>query len=211
MPSLPLPQVAGFDPSLPGWFYLSANRGPGRVGIVMAAERVTCSAGARFVLYTDTSRFYPTIYTHSIPWALHGKNTAKAQMHDSALLGNILDQRVQATTGGQTLGIPIGPNSSLVVSELVACAMDKQLTDRVPDMYGLRHVDDYHLYFQRKGDAERALDALHSVVHDFELELNPNKTSIAELPEPIEPTWVSELKLYRFRPSVRSQRNDLFP
>jgi hypothetical protein len=33
---------------------------------------------ARHVIQTDISRFYHSIYTHSIPWALHGKAKAKA-------------------------------------------------------------------------------------------------------------------------------------
>ena len=34
-------------------------------------HRATCSVDSRFVLKTDLSRYYSTIYTHSIPWALH--------------------------------------------------------------------------------------------------------------------------------------------
>jgi hypothetical protein len=41
-------------------------------------ERFQRSADARFVLRTDFSRYYHTIYTHSLPWAMHGKDAAKA-------------------------------------------------------------------------------------------------------------------------------------
>ena len=175
----------------------------------LAGERAICSTGARFVLHADISRFYPTVYTHSIPWALHGKTDAKKKQKDMSLLGNIIDRGVRRTMAGQTLGIPIGPDSSLVIAEVVGCAMDRAMTEQMPKLRGIRHVDDYHLYFERTGEAERALETLHSIVHDFELELNPNKISIVELPEPIDPVWVSELKLYHFRPNVRSQQNDL--
>ena len=30
-------------------------------------------AGKKVLVYTDISRFYPSIYTHSIPWILDGK------------------------------------------------------------------------------------------------------------------------------------------
>src|SRR5262249_38716049 len=42
---------------------------------VFRAQR---SVGARYLLKTDISRYYPSIYTHSVPWALHNKTTARA-------------------------------------------------------------------------------------------------------------------------------------
>ena len=46
--------------------------------------------GRRYVLQTDISRFYSSIYTHSLPWAVHTKAVAKAN-HKLTLLGNRLD------------------------------------------------------------------------------------------------------------------------
>ena len=40
-------------------------------------ERLTRLSGCRFVAKTDISRFYQSIYTHSFPWAFHGKEAAK--------------------------------------------------------------------------------------------------------------------------------------
>ena len=33
--------------------------------------------GANYIVHTDISTCFPSIYTHSIPWALHGVNKAK--------------------------------------------------------------------------------------------------------------------------------------
>ncbi len=49
-----------------------------------------------FALKTDISRYYPTLYTHSIAWALHGKNNAKKKRKPSELLGNELDRAVSS-------------------------------------------------------------------------------------------------------------------
>jgi hypothetical protein len=46
-------------------------------------------ANSRYVLRTDISKFYHSIYTHSIPWAIHGKAYAKANRR-VANLGNTL-------------------------------------------------------------------------------------------------------------------------
>lgn len=41
--------------------------------------RIIQSVGNRFLLKIDISRFYKSIYTHSIPWALHTKAVSKGK------------------------------------------------------------------------------------------------------------------------------------
>ena len=43
----------------------------------LSTERILRSVGCRFHLYADFARYYGSIYTHSIAWALHGKDAAK--------------------------------------------------------------------------------------------------------------------------------------
>jgi hypothetical protein len=47
----------------------------------------------KFCLIADVSRFFPSIYTHTIPWAINGKEAAKMDFkHNSATItGNRLD------------------------------------------------------------------------------------------------------------------------
>jgi hypothetical protein len=81
--------------------------------------------GQRFVLYTDVGQFYSSLYTHSIPWALHTKEHAKANINKTD--GDKIDAALRAASGGQTVGIPIGPDSSFVVAEVVLTAVDAAL------------------------------------------------------------------------------------
>jgi hypothetical protein len=166
------------------------------------------STSARYVLRTDISRFYPTIYTHSIPWALHTKEVAKINRKDS-LYGNLLDKRVRNSMDGQTLGIPVGPDTSLIIAEIIATSIDVKLKSKLGDIKGFRYMDDYYLYFSTKTEAEYALSALHSIMKDYELELNPNKTIIEELPLSLEQGWVSELRNYNIRETIKGQHTDL--
>lgn len=166
------------------------------------------STSARYVLRTDISRFYPTIYTHSIPWALHTKEVAKINRRDS-LYGNLLDKRVRNSMDGQTLGIPVGPDTSLIIAEIIATSIDVKLKSKLGDIKGFRYMDDYYLYFSSKPEAEYALSALHSIMKEYELELNPNKTYIEELPVILEQGWVSEIRNYNIRDTVRGQHTDL--
>ncbi|AVH65505.1 RNA-directed DNA polymerase [Nostoc sp. 'Peltigera membranacea cyanobiont' N6] len=163
--------------------------------INLPAERAISSASHRYRLYTDISRFYSTIYTHSIPWALHEKQIAKANRRDKSLIGNQIDEFVRNTQDQQTLGIPIGPDSSFVIAEIISSSVDKILTERLKSVpQGFRYVDDYYLYFNSYSEAERALSEINRILQEFELEINSSKASIVELPEPIELSWVSEIR-----------------
>jgi hypothetical protein len=84
------------------------------------------SAGYKYALRTDISRFFPTIYTHSIPWACHGKDFAKKNRSNS-YFGNALDTNVRNTQDQQTLGIPVGPDSSYIISEIIGSVLDKEI------------------------------------------------------------------------------------
>ncbi|QPF31263.1 hypothetical protein H0S56_09310 [Acinetobacter lwoffii] len=44
-----------------------------------------------YVLHTDINNCYGSIYTHSIAWAIHGKDEAKKLKNDKNLLGNLID------------------------------------------------------------------------------------------------------------------------
>jgi len=154
-----------------------------------------------YILRTDISRYYHTLYTHSISWALHGKNDAKKGRKDPLFYGNDLDMWVRSTRDGQTLGIPIGPDSSIIISEIVATSIDLDLKKQMKkDLHGIRIIDDYLLFFKEKQDCEAALSKLHGIFKNFELEMNPSKIKILELPYTLEPQWKSEIRQFQFRP-----------
>ncbi|HHK5547653.1 TPA: RNA-directed DNA polymerase [Bacillus thuringiensis] len=156
------------------------------------------SIGKGYVLKTDISRYYSTIYTHSIPWAIHGKTIAKSNRGRS-LYGNNLDTAVRNTQDQQTNGIPIGPDTSLVLSEIIGTAIDVELQNSIPNIRGTRYIDDYEMYFDNESEAREAYSKLERIVKGFQLDLNPTKFALLSIPDSIEPEWVSEMKLYRLR------------
>ena len=162
-------------------------------------QRIIKSTASRYLLKTDVSRYYPTIYTHSISWALHGKSEAKSNIKDKNLLGNVLDLCVRNTKEQQTLGIPIGPDTSLVISEIMGTAIDLRLQESIGKLKGFRYVDDIYMYFSSLGEAEEALHHITNIFAEFELELNSQKTKIIELHNEVEPEWISELRLHTVR------------
>jgi hypothetical protein len=160
-------------------------------------------------LTADISRFYPSIYTHSIPWALNTKAVSKADI-SPALLGIVLDMLVRNSQDGQTVGIPIGPDTSLLIAEIVMSAVDQRLAPRI-DGSGYRYIDDFELSFANRTRADGALGPLQEALGHYELALNPTKTQIDPLPAVSEEQWISQLRDFRIRDKEKavSQKLDL--
>lgn len=160
---------------------------------VLPIRRAAGRAIARYVVTTDITRFYHSIYTHSIPWALHTKAVAKKRKNDDRLLGNRLDKYIRAGQDFQTVGVPIGPDTSLIIAETVLCSIDSGLAPALV-RNGFRYIDDYELGFYTLSQAEDALCVLEEKLGQYELALNPKKTKIVELPDLLDEAWVSELR-----------------
>jgi hypothetical protein len=164
-------------------------------GTELAVRRAETRRASRYLLRTDISRFYGSIYTHSIPWALDGKATAKKSRKGG--LANNLDASLRNSQDGQTLGIAVGPDASLVVAEVLACAVDKELQNR--GLFGMRFMDDYEIGFLSRSGAEAGLATVEEVLAEFELAINPRKTSINKLPVELDRLWAAEIKTYPFK------------
>ena len=181
---------------------------PVRAWGYLPIARSLCRASARYVLQTDIVNFYPSIYTHVIPWALHSKSVAKQNRNNFNLLGNVLDLIIRNSQDQQTLGIHIGPDCSLVIAEIILSAVDAALLS-TGAVNGFRYLDDYEFGFATYSEGEQALADLQGILSVYELHLNPRKTSLFELPEPIERPWATELRGFRIRPGGSPQQIDL--
>jgi hypothetical protein len=167
-----------------------------------ATARAMVRVGAQYLLKVDVAQFYPSLYTHTIPWALHSKTVAKARKSDQTLLGNHIDKEIQDSQNGQTKGIAIGPDTSLGVAEVILSVIDEIVAQDQKAVAGVRIIDDLELGFRRVADAEETLWQLESLLHDYELHLNSEKTEIVHLPCALEPAFVSML-----RPLIPSSTN----
>ena len=54
-------------------------------------KSIELSLDFEFVVHTDLVDCYAAIYTHSIAWALHTKEVAKANRNEMGLIGNVID------------------------------------------------------------------------------------------------------------------------
>ncbi|MCF8098409.1 MAG: RNA-directed DNA polymerase [Desulfarculaceae bacterium] len=160
-------------------------------------ERAKLRASSKYILTADISLFYPSLYTHSIPWAIHSKEESKLNRSDD-LIGNLLDKLVRNAQDGQTHGIPIGPDTSLLIAEIILGSVDEIIMLNVP-LNGYRYIDDYELGFKTRSEAELVLAIMQETLNQYELSLNPKKTCILDLPVPLETPWVSSLRSFPFK------------
>jgi len=109
----------------------------------------------------------------------------------------------------QTGGIPIGPDTSFIVGEVIGTAIDIQLIAKLPSTRGTRSIDDYFLYFSSTSDAERCIAAINEIGREFELDINDAKTEVVVMPDSLEPKWKSELRGLAIRDTPGPQLFDL--
>jgi hypothetical protein len=146
-----------------------------------------------YELKADVSKYFPSIYTHSIPWALHTKKIAKLKKFDKTLFGNRLDEAVRFGQSAQTKGIPVGTDTSRIIAEIIGCALDVELKNKFINekikFSGYRFIDDYQLYFNSLSDAEKALKILQRLLGEYSLDLSDEKTIINTAPYKIDNDW----------------------
>lgn len=174
-------------------------------------RKISKSAGYRFMLKTDLSRFFPTIYTHSVPWAVHTKSKAKRNRGLTAKwYGNLLDSDLRQCQDGQTIGIPIGPDTSHIIAEAVATAVDVEFHKHFKGWpAGFRYVDDYFLFFETAKEADKALAALIRSLREFELQINFEKTKTCPVIEITDDFWTHRLRAFDIAPKGRRHASDL--
>ena len=158
-------------------------------------DEIRWMAGAQYVVHTDVASCFPSIYTHSIPWALHGKAAAKKLTSITALAGNLLDKCTQNTRDKQTNGLLIGPHSSNIIAEIILTKVDAELQAKGYSRLA-RHIDDYVFYADDFAQAERFVKDLGMCLRGFEMSLNDKKTRILPLPRPSTENWIQRLNRF---------------
>jgi hypothetical protein len=162
----------------------------------------------RYCLVADVSRYFPSIYTHGIPWALHGRDAAKRDRRTASMsvFGNRLDYALRQGQDGQTIGIPIGPDTSRLIGEVVLSAIDVQIQSDRPEFSDafIRHVDDYWVGGDTVEDCQMHLRALRRGLHDYELDVNELKTRIVSSSQIFADAWPLDLERGAIRAIARA-------
>lgn len=126
-------------------------------------------------LYLDLANFYPTLYTHSIPWMILGKEKAKKNRRNG--FANELDKMIMKCQYDETHGIPTGNLITKIIAELYMCYFDMKLGEKY--LYS-RYVDD--IIYPFYGNYDSFITKVRSVCREYNLNLNEQKTKVEEFP-----------------------------
>ena len=150
----------------------------------------------RYEIRLDINSFFDNIYTHTIPWAIHGISVAKKKKNDRTLLGNQLDKHIRSMNYDQTNGILVGNALSRIVSEIILCTIDSQIHEQFPDVSCCRFVDDYYIYTKRSTQVQEIIAFIRGCLSKYELNFNESKLQINESPFLYGKPWIEQVKQY---------------
>lgn len=157
---------------------------------------IQTSLGYKYRLKVDVANCYNSIYTHSIAWAICGKDEAKQYLRtkkpeslkNSYELAEKLDAFIRFQKNNETNGILVGPFTSRIFSEIVLAAIDRRLVET--GFIFRRYVDDYKIYFRSETQARESISQIERILNEYGLHLNNAKTEIACYPYEI----ISQMK-----------------
>ena len=157
-------------------------------------------ATSDWLIRTDISRFYPTIYTHSIPWAAYGKEKVKRSLRTyDGSLGDRLDTLVRSCNRNQTVGLPIGPETSRILAEIISSRIDDDffnIKNEIPIASVDRLQDDWTVGASSLEASENILSVISRCYREYGLEINGSKTSVSHILASRQDDWKSEISAF---------------
>ena len=148
---------------------------------------IALSLEYNYMFVTDITNCYPSIYTHCIAWAIHGKDKSKdrAFRKNRKATGIAIDEYIQEMQYGQTNGIPQGSVLYDFIAEIVLGYADMLLANKlteegIEDYKILRYRDDYKVFCNSKNELDRIAFVMQEVLAGLNFQLNAKKTLMTE-------------------------------
>lgn len=157
----------------------------------------------------DIKNCFDSIYTHSLEWAYFGsKYLAKdfipkdREYQKTTRFSKCLDKVVRSTNFAETNGIPIGPEFSRTVSELLLCRIDKVVHDKLTknnhvykrDYEVVRFMDDIFIFSNNQQLCRHINEVYSEVCLHYKLHINNEKSYSEKKPFLRQHLWVTRLK-----------------
>jgi hypothetical protein len=145
----------------------------------------------------DVSRCFDSIYTHSISWALLGKELAKENKRTKSTAKEF-DDLMKYVNHGETNGIVIGPEISRIFAEVILQTVDLAVIRKLESRkyrygreYSLRrYVDDVFIFANSDLVADEAKEIYMDALAEFNLHCNPLKMTAIKRPFTTEKTVI---------------------
>lgn len=148
-----------------------------------SAEFVRLEKKYAHMRLADISKCFPSIYTHSVSWAV--KSSQHSKDNNLAIsFGNDFDKLMQKMNYNETNGIAVGPELSRVFAEIILSAVDAEVTMKSRsrgfvvgrDFEYRRYVDDFILFCHSKDVAAEITSIIEDCLSDYNLHVNNAKT-----------------------------------
>lgn len=133
----------------------------------------------------DISKCFDSIYTHSLPWAVLGKDQTKFSLDASkATFGGRFDALMQNLNHKETNGIVIGPEFSRVFAEIILQSVDAELIKQLSegpklihkiDYEIFRYVDDFFVFYNEGSTQHKIFETLQEILKGKKLSVNTAK------------------------------------
>lgn len=135
------------------------------------------------MLKIDVSGCFYHIYTHSVTWAVKGKDIAKKNTKTKTF-ENDFDQLMQHANYNETNGIIVGPEISRIFAEIILQAVDLAILRELKEQYGYklgrdyeirRYVDDSYVYATSREILENVCTVYKEQLAFYKMDINKNK------------------------------------
>ncbi|MNJ20350.1 reverse transcriptase [compost metagenome] len=154
-------------------------------------EHLQCERDFKFLTKYDISGCFDSIYTHSLPWAVYGKDFSKTHMSPlRAAFASKFDSLMQRLNYNETNGILIGPEVSRIFAEIILQSVDSEVLAKLmekgwrpdEDFKIYRYVDDYFVFYNSEECCFQAKMLLQEILKRFKLSLNKGKEETLSRP-----------------------------
>jgi hypothetical protein len=170
--------------------------------------------------HLDVTKCFPSLYTHSISWAVRGKTRTKkglvGKQPPKKTFDAAFDELLQGLNYRETHGIPIGPELCRIFAEVIlqkvdACVIERVAEDelRLGEQYWYyRYIDDYYLFYNEEATRTSFVRALSQELEVFKLYLNDDKSHATPRPF-ISALSVRKLEICQFIDDLAGRREEL--
>lgn len=178
----------------------------------------------------DIARCFYHIYTHTIAWAVKGKEQAK-ELIGKKTFENAFDTLMQRVNYNETNGIIVGPEISRIFAEIILQRIDVNVVNRLKqspylltlgrDYEVRRYIDDHYIYANNEETLCSILDVYKDELQLYKLYINESKLEflkrpfvsdvaiakkeIAELKNSISERWLAKDEKGKYKHTIKNE------
>src|SRR5699024_1866836 len=155
-----------------------------------------------YFLMVDIQNFFPSIYTHSLSWAIYGNKALGKEYRNEETFANATDKINQRINFNETNGLIVGPEFSRVIAEVLLTRIDLNIEYELnkeqlyinKDYKIYRYVDDYYIFANQPDIITKIEKKLQKHLQDYNLNQNVSKREIQTKPIITGSSSISKLK-----------------